>query len=196
MRALIAAFILLGPAVARADQFVELGGGLAVPLSDDEYTDYVETSATLFARIGGGKPIGGMFSVDFTPLAADSETLEFNRFRILGHVTVRKSVAPKVELSGRFGAGLDLIHESFDITILGTRFEGSDTDLGLALEVGAGMWFTVGASGSVQVGVEVALPIGIHNTEGNPNNPYDPDDPRFDYTAVDLDVLGGVRLRL
>ncbi|MBL9014587.1 MAG: hypothetical protein JNL83_10450 [Myxococcales bacterium] len=196
MRALVAALVLLVPAGARADQIIELGGGIAVPMSDDEYTDYVETSPTLFARIGGGAPIGGLFSVDFTPLAAKAESLNFNRLRFQGHVTVRKSVAPKVELSGRFGAGLDLIHESFDVTILGTRFEGSDTDLGLALEVGGGAWFTVGASGGVQIGVEVALPISIHNTEGNPNNPNDPDDPRFDYTAVDLDVLGGVRLRL
>lgn len=196
MRALVAAMLLLAPAIARADQFVELGGGLAVPMSDDEYTDYVETSPTLFVRVGAGTPIGGMFSIDFTPLAAKDANLNFNRLRFQGHVTVRKHVAPKVELSGRFGAGLDLLHESYDVTILGMHFEGSDTDFGLALEVGGGAWFTVGSSGGVQLGVEVALPISIHSTEGNPNNPNDPDNPRFDYTSVDLDVLGGVRLRL
>jgi hypothetical protein len=195
MRAL-AALVVLAPAVARADQFVELGGGLAVPMSDDEYTDYVDTSATLFARIGGGAPIGGMFSVDFTPLAAKSDILNFNRFRFQGHVVVRKALAPKIELSGRFGAGLDLIHESADVTVLGVRFEGSDTDLGLALEVGAGVWFGVGSGGGVQVGVELAVPISYHNTEGNPNNPQDPDEARFEYTSIDLDVLGGVRIRL
>ena len=193
MRAAIAALILLAPAAAHADQILEIGGGIAVPMSDDEYTDYVETSPTLFIRVGGGAPIGGLFSVDFTPLAAKAESLNFNRLRFQGHITVRKSVAPKVELSGRFGAGLDLIHESFDLTLGGAHFEGSDTDLGLALEVAGGAWFTVGASGGVQIGVEVALPISIHSTEGNPN---DPNNARFDYTSVDLDVLGGVRLRL
>ena len=192
MRALVIAVVLLAPAIARADQILELGGGLAVPMSDNEYTSYVDPSATLFARVGGGAPIGGLFSVDFTPLAAQNNTLKFNRFRFQGHVTVRKNVAPKVEISGRFGAGLDLLHESFDF--LGQSY--SDTDLGLALEVGGGAWFTVGSSGGVQLGVELALPISIHNTKGNPNNPLDPNNPRFDYTSVDLDVLGGVRLRL
>ena len=196
MRALVLAAVLLAPAIARADQFVELGGGLALPLSDDEYTDYVDTSATLFARIGGGGAIAGMFSVDFTPLAANSANLNFNRFRFQGHVVVRKQVAPKIELSGRFGAGLDLIHESFEITFLGQRVSGSDTDLGLALEVGGGIWFSVGSGGGVQIGAEVCLPISYHNTEGNRANPQDPDNARFDYTSVDLDILGGVRLRL
>lgn len=193
MRALVATLVLLAPAVARADQFVELGGGLAVPMSDDEYTNYVDTSATLFARIGGGGVVGGMFSVDFTPLAANSDILNFNRFRFQGHVLVRKQVAPKVELSGRFGAGLDLIHESADVTIFGVHYEGSDTDLGLALEVGGGIWFSVGSGGGVQLGAEVCLPISYHNTDGNPQ---DPNNARFDYTSVDLDILGGVRLRL
>jgi hypothetical protein len=197
MRALAIALLLV-PAAAHAEQYIELGGGLDIPMSDDDYTRYVDPSANLFLRIGGGGPkIGGLFSIDWTPLASDdSAALDFNRIRVMGHLVVRSQVGPKVELAGRFGAGLDVIHESIDITILGQRFEGSDTDLGLALEVAGGAWFTVGASGSTQVGVELALPISYHSTDGNPNNPNDPNNARFDFTSIDLDVLGGVRLRL
>lgn len=196
MRALAIALLLI-PAGAQAEGYVELGGGLDIPVSDDEYTRYVEPSANLFVRFGrGGPPVGGMFSMDWTPLAADSgSVLDFNRFRFLGHVVVRNQVGPKVELSARFGAGLDIIHESFEVTILGTRYEGSDTDLGLALEVAGGAWFSVG-SGGTQIGVELAVPISLHSSEGNPNNPSDPNDPRFEFTSIDLQILGGVRLRL
>ncbi|MBA3461940.1 MAG: hypothetical protein H0T46_18410 [Deltaproteobacteria bacterium] len=196
MRAL-AIVLLLVPAIGHADSYVELGGGLNIPVSDDEYTRYVEPSPNLFVRIGGGGPrVGGMFSVDWTPLASDDgQFVDFNRFRILGHVVARGKAGPKVELAGRFGAGIDIMRLAVDATILGIRFEGSDTDLGFALEVGGGAWFTVGA-GSTQVGVELVLPIAYHATEGNPNNPTDPDNARFEYTSVDLQILGGVRLRL
>jgi len=187
---------LAATSVAHADPFVELGGGLAIPVSDDEYTSYVDPSVKLVARIGAGGPkLGGMGSVDWTPLAADNSILSFNRFRFMGHIQARTQLAPKVQLVGRFGAGLDLIREHAETTILGVRFEGTDTDLGLALEPAGGVWFAVG-SGGTQIGVELALPISYHASKGNPNNPTDPNDAKFDYTSVDIDLLGGVRLGL
>ena len=196
MRALAIALLLI-PAAAKAEGYMEVGGGLDIPVSDDEYTQYVDPSANLFIRFGrGGPPVGGMFSADWTPLAADSGSfLDFNRFRFMGHVVVRKQAGPTVEIAGRFGAGLDIIHESFDLTFLGTRYEGSDTDLGLALEAAGGAWFSVGGGGT-QVGVELVLPISFHSSDGNPNNPNDPNNPQFEFTSIDLQVLGGVRLRL
>jgi hypothetical protein len=194
MRALALAIVLL-PVAASAEPFLELAGGLDVPLSDDEYTSYVDPSVTLSARIGGGGPVlGGMLSVDWTPLSADGQGISFQRFRVLGHLTARKQVAPKVEFEGRFGAGVDIIHESVDVTVLGFHVTGDDTDAGLAFEFGGGAWFTV--AGSTQIGVELSVPISLHFTNGNKNNPNDPNDAKFDYTSVDLDVLGGVRLRL
>jgi len=196
MRVLALGIVLAATSVARAEPFVELGGGLTVPLTDDTYTSYIDPSANLFARFGGGGPtIGGMASVEWSPLAADSSFLSFNRFRILGHIVVHHLVAPKVELTARAGAGLDILHEHAQLDVLGTRFEGSDTDVGLALEFGGGIWFSVGA-GSTQVGAELALPISYHSKTGNPNNPNDPNNATFDFTGLDLDVLAAVRLRL
>jgi hypothetical protein len=67
--------------------------------------------------------------------------------------------------------------------------------VGIAFEAAGGAWFSVGR-GTTQVGVEMALPISYHNNDGNPQNPNDPDDRRVDYTSVDIQILGGVRLRL
>lgn len=196
MRKLGLALVLLAGAHAHADPFIELGGGLALPVSDDDYTAYAEPSLKLAARIGSsGATLGGMGSIDWTPVSDDLEFVSFNRVRILGHVQVRSQVGPKLQIVGRFGAGIDYIHASTDATILGIRFEGSDSDVGLALEAAGGLWFGVGG-GSTQVGIELALPISLHSSEGNPQNPNDPDDAEFDYTGIDIDVLAAVRLRL
>ena len=192
---LVVGLAVLAPSVARAEAYAELGGGLVLPLSDDDWQDAIDPSLGLAARIGGGGNVGGMFSFEWDPLSSNIDYVSFTRFRFLGHVVVHHRLSPKTEIVGRFGAGIDLIHSSVDATILGFRVEGSDSDVGLALEAAGGAWFSVG-SGSTQVGVELALPISYHNDDGNPNNPNDPDDRKVDYTSVDIQILGGVRLRL
>jgi len=193
---LVAGLAVLAPSIARADTFMELGGGLVLPVSDDDYTDAVEPSVGLAARIGGGGKIGGMFSVEWAPLDADNDvpftTFSYNRFRLLGHVVVHHRLSPKAELAGRFGAGIDIVHSKAEVDIGQLHSEGSDSDVGLALEFAGGVWFGVG-SGSTQVGVELAMPIGIHNSDPDT---VDADHQRFDYTAFDIEILGGVRLRL
>lgn len=191
---LVVGLAVLAPSIARADTFFEFGGGLILPVSDDDYADFVDPSVGLAARIGGGGPVlGGMFSLEWAPLPADPDGFSLNRFRMIGHVVVHRALNPKTELVGRFGAGLDIMHSSFRATAGPFRVEGSDTDIGVGLEFGGGVWFRVG-SGTTQVGAEIALPIGIHNENGAAG--FDPDDQRFDYTAFDLEILGGVRLRL
>ncbi len=186
---------ILAPSIAHAEPYVELGGGLVLPVSDGDWTDSIDPSLGLAARIGGGGDVGGMFSFEWDPLSSNLDYVRFSRFRFLGHVVVHHRLSPKTELVGRFGAGIDLIHSSVNATILGFRVEGSDSDVGLAFEAAGGAWFSVG-SGSTQVGVEAALPIGYHNNSGNKNNPNDPDNRRVEYTSVDIQILGGVRLRL
>lgn len=183
---------VLAPSIARAETYFELGGGLVLPTSDDDYTDFADPSVALAARIGGGGAIGGMFSVEWAPIAADPDNFTFNRFRLLGHVVVHHRLSSKAEIVGRFGAGLDIIHSKFEATTIIGRVEGSDSDVGVAFEAAGGVWFGVG-SGSTQVGVEMALPIGYHNKDGKA---LDANDQTFDYTSVDIEILGGVRLRL
>ncbi len=192
---LVFGLAVVAPSLARADAYAELGGGLVLPVSDNDWTDSIDPSVGLAARIGGGGDVGGMFSFEWDPLSSNIDYVHFSRFRFLGHVVVHHRLNPKTELTGRFGAGIDLIHSSVDATILGFRVQGSDSDAGLAFEAGGGAWFSVGR-GSTQIGVELALPIAYHNSDGNPNNPNDPDDRKVDYTSVDIQILGGVRLRL
>jgi hypothetical protein len=195
MRKLALVLLLLVSSRAHADSFAELGGGLVAPVSDQDWTNLVEPSVKLAARFGGGGPtVEGMMSVDWTPLSADATVLTLNRFRILGHVQARNHLAKNLTLTGRLGAGVDILHESAEVTVpfVGT-FKGSDTDVGIAFEAAGGVWFAVGAT---QLGVELALPISYHSNSGNPNNPNDPNDAKFDWTSIDIDVLFGIRFGL
>jgi hypothetical protein len=181
--------ILLVSSRAWADGFAELDGALAIPLANKDWTNAVDTSLSLGARAGGGGPVGGIFMFDWAPLSSNVAATDLNRFRIQGGVYIQNRVAPKVAIRGRFTAGIDIIHShtEIDIPIVG-RVSGSDTDVGLALEPGGGAWFDLG---SVKLGVELGLPISYHSKKGNPNNPAN--DAKYDYTSVDLTIVGGVR---
>lgn len=195
MRKLVVLAVLVASShAAHADAFLEFAGGLAAPVSNSDWTNAVDPSLKLAARLGGGGPgLGGMASIDWTPLSEKQDVYTLQRFRILGHLTFRSRVAAKVTLAGRIGAGIDLVHEDTDVTVFGVHVQGSDSDVGIAIEPAGGAWFDVG---SAQLGVELGIPIGIHTSKGNANNPNDPNDAKIDYTSVDLDVLFGVRLGL
>jgi hypothetical protein len=190
---LVVALAVLAPSVARADAYFEFGAGLVLPVSDDDYTDFVDPSVGLAARIGGGGDVGGMFSVEWAPLSSDPDNFTFNRFRLLGHLVLHHRLNAKTQLVGRIGAGVDILHSNFDATIFGVRVEDSDSDVGLALEAAGGVWFRIGR-GSTEIGVEMALPISYHDNDGPAV--FDPEDQEFEYTAFDIEILGGVRLRL
>jgi hypothetical protein len=200
MRTLLGAIVLVlvvgDVGRASATPFAEIAGGLAAPISDNDWTNAVDPSLKLAVRFGSGGPaIAGMGSVDWTPLAEAVNFVTFNRFRVMGHVQLRRELAPKLMIVGRFGAGIDVLRAYTEITVLGTTFTGTDTDTGLALEAGVGGWFTIG-EGRTQLGVELALPVSYHSSNGNPNNPNDPNDRAFDFTSIDVDVLAGVRVAL
>jgi hypothetical protein len=187
--------ILGSPAQARADSFFEIGGGIAIPMADDDWTDAVETSPKLTVKAGAVPgTIGGAVSFDWTPVNTDAQgfssgiasaDVSAHRFRILANLLFHMPVQKKLHFEGRAGIGVDIAHASVSGDVLGVNFESSDTDAGLGLEVGAGMWFDVG---SVQVGAQVALPVAMHDHQADNTGEI-----TFDYTSYDFDLLFGVR---
>ena len=72
MRVLALALLVALPTTAVADSFVEVDGGVMIPVSDEQWTDYIESGPKLAARVGSmGQKIGGLVSVDWTPINAD-----------------------------------------------------------------------------------------------------------------------------
>ncbi len=188
MRSIALAALLISTS-AHADSFVEFDGALAIPMSNNTWTNAVDTSLSLGGRIGGGGQVGGLFMFDWSPMSSNVALTDLNRFRIQGGVYIENHIAPKVLLRGRFTAGVDILHSHTELVVLGQTFSGSDTDAGLALEPAVGAWYELS---TVKLGVELALPISYHNKKGNAQNPAN--DARFDYTSIDLNVSGGVRL--
>ena len=192
----LAVLAVLVSSQAHADPFVELVGGLAAPLADNDWTSVADPGVKLVGRIGSGESegVGGYLQFDWAPLPSDISVVSLQRFRVQAGIQLRHRVAPKIVLAGRLSAGIDVLHEHTDVTPipLVSTLEGSDNDLGIAFEAAGGLWFAVGAT--THLGFEVAFPIGVHFSKANPTNPSDPNNPKVDYTAVDLDLLFGVRL--
>ena len=180
---------------ARADSFAELAGGLAIPASDDNWTKLVGASPKLAARGGSmSGELGGMLGVDWTPESLDngggssglgSTAGSLQRFRVLASGVIRHRITPTLTVGGRAGAGIDIAHASYDVTLLGTTTSGSDTDVGYAFEFGVGLWVDVGTK---QVGVELAVPFGHHDKPAQQSG-----DLPFQWTSIDVDLLVGVR---
>jgi hypothetical protein len=193
--AFVAVLVLACPLVARADGFGTIVGGVALPMGDDTWTDTVNSSPTFGLRAGGlGGQLGGMLTVDFTPvdLTASGGSFGFGsatasawRTRVLAQLVFAHRLARAITISGHAGAGVDIAHASYDLTLLGQHSSHGNTDVGYALEIGAGLWFDL--SPTVQLGADVALPIGHHQTKAT--SP----DITFDYTSYDLDLLAGLR---
>ncbi len=160
-------------------------GGLAVPISDKTWTNDVDPSLKIGGRFGGGRPdLAGFLSVDFTPISGGNAQVpneSAQRYRVLVGVQLWKEVAHHINVAARFGVGMDIAHASYSI---GNADHGN-TSLGFALEPGGGLWFDVG---SVQVGFELGLPISYHDTKADMLG-----DLAFQYTSIDIDLLGGVR---
>jgi hypothetical protein len=196
MRALVlaaAAPILLLAGTAKADSFLDLEGGLTTPLGDDDWKNSVESSPKLAVHAGSiPSTVGGMVTADWTPYNTDADAnlgpnadVSAHRFRILANLAFQSPVKAKLMVTGRIGVGADIQHYSATASGLGFNFEQSDTDVGIAFEMGAGIWAKVG---SVAIGGELAIPISHHDKD-NPNFDYD-----FVYDTFDLDLLFGVRL--
>ena len=191
MRAIVYVVVLCAAATpALADSYVGLAAGLALPMSDEQYTDTVDSSPVIGLRVGAvPNKIGGYLSFEWMP--ANLETDEVfgldvtaHRFRLMVGPELHHPVSNTLSVTGRAGIGLDIAHSNVSGTILGTTVDDSETDVGLGFEFGGGLWAHVGG---VHVGGEIALPVGIHDD--------DPDemDYNYDYTAVDLQLLFSVR---
>jgi hypothetical protein len=194
MRAIaLSVAILVVSARAEADNFVEVAGGIMMPVNDDDWTNYVEAGPKLAVRVGGTGSsegtVGGLLSIDWTPIQPDDTgfagvDVSSDRFRILLNAYSDRHIGPKLTASFRVGAGIDIAHVNIKTNIGPFSGEDSDTDPGFALELGGGLWFDIG---SLQVGGELALPLGFH-ADGSDNN-IDLND----YMSVDVDLLFGVR---
>lgn len=172
------------PLVATADSYVELLGGLALPIADDDYEDIADESLKLGVRFGAGAIDG---SIDFTPVNTDvgvlGGDLDIQRFRFQVGGRLTRPIGARSQLFGRVSGGLDFVRYSASGQVLGVRFEQSETDLGLAVELAGGLLVNVG---KVQIGGQLGIPMAFHVDDGGTDD--DPDD-EFDYTGVDLDLL-------
>lgn len=194
---------LLVPSIAAADSFFELAGGLSDPVGDDDWNDRAEPSPKLALRAGGfssateGRKsrVGAVLSADWTPQQTDADGFTFpggmtevsaQRFRLLIGPGFEARVAPALHFSARLGIGADIAHASATTTTIIGSASASDTDVGFALEVGTGFWVDLG---SLQIGGEIALPIGYHNHQADNSG----DEITMDWTSYDVDILGGVR---
>jgi hypothetical protein len=194
MRALPVVALLALTTPAYAEGFAEIFGGMAIPVADSDYTDYVESSPKLGLRVGGlSGNAGGALSLDWTPVNTDNQgfsgplgsaDVSANRFRILATGIVEAKVGPKLYARARLGIGIDITHVNVKVTLLGNTSEGTDTDTGLALEPGGGLWFQLGG---VAIGGELGLPIGFHGNHSNDEITLN------DYTSMDVDILFGAR---
>lgn len=194
------AIVLLTGGAARADNFVDLQGGISIPIANDDWTNVAETSPKLGVKVGavGHSGLAGMLQVDWTPVQLDNNGASFggaggvdvaaHRFRILADLGIQHRLPPHLIVSGRVGVGIDIAHASASGSFLGTTISSSDTNVGFGFELAGGLWYEV--SDTLQVGGELALPIGAHSKHGdNSDGNY-----TFDYTSYDIDLLFGVRI--
>ena len=190
------AALAVAPSRAAADTFLDLHGGIAIPIADNDWTDTAESSPTLGLRVGAvPNEIGGYVSGDWVPQNTDttggtfpggSTEVSAHRFRLMGGVLFHHNLSNTLALTGRGGIGTDIAHASYTVNILGNSRTTSDTDAGLGFEFAGGVWFR---AGSLEIGGEAAIPIGIHDHDV-PNNG---NGIAMHWTSVDLELLGGVR---
>lgn len=186
--AAFAAAALLALAVPRAAAadtgFAEVIAGIAKPMADDDYEDFVDESFKLGLRFGafaaGERNRAGIeLAVDWTPVNHDLNDggladIDMSRFRALAGVRLVAPIGPKGVVFGRAGAGVDYV--TYEGTFLGVTIDDDDT--GLALEVGGGVLFDLGG---FAIGAQLAVPMAFHDSD----NSADWDD----YSGYDLDLL-------
>jgi len=193
--------VLLGAAPARADGFVDVAGGVAIPV-ENYWWRLNNPSPKLGVRLGAtmhANPvwsIGILASGDWTYVRSfpgefgfDFAADRFDRFRVLSSLIVLHPVAAKVAVGIRIGAGADVAHASHAFRFGGTTQSRSDTDAGFAFEAAAGAWYDIGAR--AHVGGELGAPIGHHAEQPPPSSKV----AWFDYTSVDIDLLIALRVR-
>lgn len=188
------AAIAVAPSRARADTFLDLQGGISIPVGDSDWTDLADSSPKLGLRIGAiPHEIGAFVAADWTPVNTDqqgwsgpltSADISAHRFRVMGGVMFHHPLSNTIAVTGHGAIGADIAHANISVDVLGTHTETSDTNTGLGFAFGGGVWFR---AGSLEVGGELQLPVAFHHDDNkNDSIPYD-------YTSVDLELVGGVR---
>jgi hypothetical protein len=187
----------LAAAPARADVFLMAGGGVLFPLGDEDWNDGVDTSPSLYVRGGGGRRLDATsrllaeVSVEYSVLADNVSNsaldVDLNRYRVLFGARFERLLRAGTLLALRGGLGVSHLRAETTSPLV-PNVSRSDTDTGVAIEVGGGLWF---AAGPVLIGLELALPIGLHRDDGR-----DVNRPSFDFRTTELSLLGGVRFSL
>jgi hypothetical protein len=186
-----------GSRVARADDdggrgFVELAIGEMTPMGDDQW-DNVNDSAFKIGLHGGAwarHGLGFELAVDYTPLNSDYASFgvgniqtDLTRLRLQIGGRGGAPIAHNLRAFGRFLVGADYVRGSVSGNVLGVNFDGDDSDVGLAVEIGGGVLYSLGI---VSVGAQLAIPMAFHFTEQDAQNENYLD---FDYNAYDVDLL-------
>jgi hypothetical protein len=179
--------------VAHAEGYVEGVAGVAIPVSDDDYSE-LEEALKLGVRAGSGAPMAVEFAADYTNYqGTEALDIKFDLTRYRAMIGVRQHIAvgekKNAALFIRGNVGADVMqftaHSDGIIDI-----DESETDVGIAAELGIG---GLARFGNLYLGGHLAVPFAFHFDEDDPNDDEDVD---AEYTGVDIDILftAGVRL--
>jgi hypothetical protein len=186
----IATTAWVGTAAADGGYF-EGVAGVSVPFGDDDWDRFSDESLKFGIRAGGGAgPTALELTGDVSFINTDPDIEQFipgdfgaQQFRLL--VGARHQIkAGNALVFFRAGAGLDVFHYGTSGTFLGVDFEQSETDPGIAAEVGGGFAIAVGPK--LYVGGQVAVPMAFHFDDDDPDDNNDAD---LEYNAYDVDLL-------
>lgn len=168
---------MMHAATASADGFAEVAGGIMTPGGTDAWVGLGHTSPKLAVRAGTMDRAWAdeILSIDWTPIEPDEADTSAHRVRVIGSYSFNARTGA-LNLSARAGIGLDFLRVR--------RGSESDTAIGYAVEVGAGVWF---ATGPVELGGDIAVPLGLNGATTVGDLELD------SYLSIDLDLLLGVR---
>jgi opacity protein-like surface antigen len=180
MKTLLLGVVLLLPAVASATErgYLEVGGGGALPVADGTYRDEFGAGPSLWAAAvlnprnpptyAWMAPFAVEMSFDWTFIGEDRggevETLsvDFNRYRLLLAGRYHRTIRDGLIAFARAGAGVEILAWDQRGKIGGIQTSDSDAHLGVALELGAGVRYRMGA---IDLGGQLALPMALHQHE-------------------------------
>jgi hypothetical protein len=174
--------------------------GVTVPIGDGDYKNFADASFKIGLRVGAVLYLTERFAIapegefDFIPLEPDKTDFPSSG----GTINVSTSIFRERGLFGaryiiNFGIGSFYLRTMLGVDHIGGTTRGSvggfggSTDFsstGFALEPGAGIQFNVVRH--LVVGFTTGFPIGFHDFGNNTRS----------FTAVDVDFMGVVGLRL
>jgi hypothetical protein len=163
--------ILLAASTARAGSagLAEAGVGVVLPVGGTSYRQEFDVSPTLwlagvylppFERRNLGVELG----IEYTPYqdeykAHNGAPTDFSRLRAQIGARYLRPLAPGLTGFGRALAGVDMVTWTQHGKLGTLTYSDDDTQLGVALEFGAGVLYRVGP---LTLGAQLAVPIGIH----------------------------------